>query len=326
MNILVTSAGRRVKIVECFKESLKELGGKIIATDCDANAPAIYFADDYEVVPRIDEPNYINKILELCKKYNIDGVVSLIDPELDILARRKEEFERHNVQLVLSPVESLDISFDKYKTYKFLDDKGISSVPTYNNLIEVRDLIKDNSISFPLVVKPAKGSASIGVYIVSNENELTDAFNKHNDQIIQPYYKDREFGIDVYIDMINGELVDMFIKEKISMRAGETDKSISVHNQKIEKLVIEMIENTNFSGVIDIDCFEYDGNYYMSEINPRFGGGYPHAYEQGCDFMTYILNNLQGKINPTYSSYTYKPNYIMLKYDNVKLIHQNNDL
>src|SRR5699024_5414452 len=158
---------------------------------------------------------------------------------------------------------------------------------------------------FPLVVKPAKGSASLGIHIVSNKEELKNIFFKSDGLIIQPFYKDKEFGIDVYIDMVSGDLVDIFIKEKIKMRSGETDKSVSVHNDAIEKLVIDFISKTNFSGPIDIDCFEYKGNYYISEINPRFGGGYPHAHEMGCDFMKYIVNNLNGNENQPYQGFKY---------------------
>lgn len=324
MNILVTSAGRRVKIIEYFKNTLKPINGKVIATDCDSHAPAIYFADNYEIVPRIDDPNYINILLEICKKYEINGIVSLIDPELEILAQMKKEFEEISVKLILSPLEAVKITFDKYKTYRYLNEKGIPAVPTYNNINEVIELVENKVLTFPLVVKPAKGSASIGINTVSNINELTEAYSNHTDQIIQPFYKDKEFGIDVYIDMINGRLVNLFIKEKVRMRAGETDKSISIHNDKIEKIVKEMILKTDFLGPIDIDCFEYNGEYYISEINPRFGGGYPHAYELGCNFMKYILNNLNRKVNKNYNTYTYEPDFAMMKYDNV-LIQKNNE-
>ena len=320
MNILVTSAGRRVKVVEYFKSALKPIGGNVIATDCDAHAPAIYFADEFEIVPRIDSPDYIDILLNLCKKYDISAIISLIDPELELLAKNQEIFEDNQITLVLSPIEAVQISFDKYQTYHYLNDKGISAVPTYESLEVVQGLLNDNVLSFPLVVKPAKGSASIGLYIVHSKNELIEAFQKYKGQIIQPFYKDKEFGIDVYIDMVNGELVDLFIKEKIKMRAGETDKAKSIHNEKIEKLVLETIKYTSFSGPIDIDCFEYDGEYYVSEINPRFGGGYPHAYELGCDFMTYITKNLQNEANDKYSTYKYEANLIMMKYDNVKII------
>src|SRR5699024_77510 len=165
MNILVTSAGRRVKIIEYFKQVLTLEEGKVIATDCDINAPAIYFADNYEIVPRIDDPNYIQILLDICQKYRIDAVISLIDPELEILANNQSLFNSKNVELILSPSKYIDISFDKYKTYTYLDNKGIQSVPTYFDLNFVKQMLQNGDLTYPLVVKPAKGSASLGLFI-----------------------------------------------------------------------------------------------------------------------------------------------------------------
>src|SRR5699024_3512126 len=109
MNILVTSAGRRVKIIEYFKESLSKLNGKVIATDCDMNAPAIHFADNYEIVPRIDDPNYIQDILDICKKYDIDAVIYLIDSELELIANNKHLFDKENIKLTSSYIDRINI-------------------------------------------------------------------------------------------------------------------------------------------------------------------------------------------------------------------------
>lgn len=321
MNILVTSAGRRVKIIEYFKNNLDfKNNEKVVATDCDAYAPALYFADEYEIVPLINDPNYIDVVIGLCKKHQIDAVVSLIDPELEILAKSKNRFAEENIQLILSSLETLEMTFDKYETYQYLKNKGMSTVPTYNNLESVLQLLEKDQLSYPLIVKPSYGSASIGLFEVNNNNELKNAYYKFDKQIIQPYLKDKEYGVDVYVDMINGELVDMFIKEKIKMRSGETDKSISIYNSKIETLIQQLIKNTNFSGPIDIDVFESNGEYYISEINPRFGGGYPHAYEMGCNFIKFIKNNVKAVRNNKYKVYRYENNQVMLKYDNIQMI------
>src|SRR5699024_4567459 len=133
-----------------------------------------------------------------------------------------------------------------------------------NDLDKVVSMLEKGELTYPLVVKPAKGSASLGLFIVDNLNELKKAYYTLENQIIQPFYKDKEFGIDVYIDMLNGELVDLFIKEKLRMRAGETDKSVSIHNDKVELLVKEMVKQTGFVGPIDVDCFEFNGEYYIS--------------------------------------------------------------
>ena len=318
MNILVTSVGRRVKIIEYFKETLKNKG-KVIATDCDRNAPALYFADEFEIVPRVDDENYISTLIDISRKHKISGIVSLIDPELEILAQYKDVLEKEGLKLVLSPLDTIEKSFDKQKTYDLLSGLSIPCVPTYDNLEEFLTSLEQDRFTMPAIVKPKKGSASDGIQYVQEKNELSSAFSKEDNLIIQPYFKDKEFGIDVYVDMLSGKLVDMFIKEKILMRSGETDKSISVHNKEIEQLVKDFISKTDFIGPLDIDCFEKDGKYYISEINPRFGGGYPHAYEMGNDFMSYIINNLQDEENSPYKGYNYQENYTMMKYDQVKI-------
>lgn len=321
MNILVTSAGRRAKVIQYFKKSFDNFG-KVIAADCDSKAPALYYADGFELIPRIDHENYIQEVISVCKKHHIKAVVSLLDPELDILANNKAVFEDNNIELILSPLEMVDMAFDKQKTYDYLVKKGLSAVPTFSEINDFIEQVKSGQLNYPAIVKPGKGSASLGIFEVNCEEELKSVFHENKDLIIQPFYKDREFGIDVYIDLISGELVDIFIKEKLLMRSGETDKSISIHNNQIEGLVKDLIDKTEFRGPIDIDCFEFEGKYYISEINPRFGGGYPHAYELGCDFMTYIAYNLQGNINLSYKSIDYEKNLIMMKYDDVRIVKE----
>ena len=322
MNILICSAGRRTKVVQYFKKACQGSKGRVIATDCDKNAPALYYANNFELIPRIDSADYLNSILSLCEKHNITAIVSLIDPELEVLAKNKSKFDDIDVKLILSPLETIQYAFDKQATYDYLSKLAIPAVPTYSILDKVEVLLNNQEMTFPLVVKPGKGSASIGIKIVASLSELKYVFSLEEDLIIQPFYKEREYGIDVYIDMIDGRLTDMFIKEKLKMRSGETDKSVSIHNEEIESLVKDLIAKTDFRGPIDIDCFLYDGKYYISEINPRFGGGYPHAYEMGCNFMEYIVANLQGETNPEYSGYQYEAGYVMMKYDDVVLVEE----
>ncbi len=320
MNILVTSAGRRVKVIQYFRNAFRNIG-KVIAADCDYKASALYFADEFELIPRIDNENYIQEVINVCKGHKVNAIVSLLDPELEVLAKHKDIFTENEVQLILSPHEMVDMSFDKQKTHDHLSKLEIPVVPTFSGKDSFIETIENGEYNYPAIVKPGKGSASLGLFEVNNENELNNIFRENEGLIIQPFYRDMEFGIDVYIDIISGELVDVFIKEKLLMRSGETDKSISIHNDKIEKLVIELIDKTNFRGPVDIDCFEFNGEYYISEVNPRFGGGYPHAYELGCDFMTYIANNLKGKSNKVYETFSYEKGLIMVKYDDVKIIN-----
>jgi carbamoyl-phosphate synthase large subunit len=134
--------------------------------------------------------------------------------------------------------------------------------------------------------------------------------------MIQEFLDGQEIGADVYIDMISGEIVSIFTKKKIKMRAGETDKAVSFKDPALFELVEKFVEEAGYKGQIDIDIFDVNGTYYISEVNPRFGGGYPHAFESGCDHMSLILNNLEGKANQKNIG-TYDDGIYMMKYNEV---------
>lgn len=70
--------------------------------------------------------------------------------------------------------------------------------------------------------------------------------------------------------------------------------------------------------MIDIDIFEIDGTYYLSEVNPRFGGGYPHAYACGVNMPKAVINNLMGRENPVTIG-AYAENICMMKYNEIAI-------
>ncbi|MDQ0155380.1 ATP-grasp domain-containing protein [Robertmurraya andreesenii] len=313
MNILICSVGRRVKLVEYFRKELNQINGMVVAVDCDPTAPALYHADAYEIVPRIDHQEYISHIKYHCHKYQINAVLSLIDPELSLLAGFKDEFAQDGIEVIVSEKKIVDICFDKYQTYEFLRKREIPAVPTYVNLNEVMNAIKIRELQFPLIVKPRKGSASIGISMVTSLKQLEEYRNE--EMVIQPFINGEEYGVDCYIDLITNKPSNIFMKRKIKMRAGETDKSISVKDPELKALVGKLIDVLNPSGPIDIDCFKKEDKYIISEINPRFGGGYLHAHEMGQNFVKNIINNLSGRAN-TENSPDYKEGTTLVKYDN----------
>ena len=136
--------------------------------------------------------------------------------------------------------------------------------------------------------------------------------------MIQEFLDGQEIGADVYIDMISGEVVSIFTKKKLKMRAGETDKAVSFKDDKLFALIERFVKEAGYRGQIDIDIFEVNGEYYISEVNPRFGGGYPHAYECGCDHVLLIKNNLEGITNKKKIG-AYDEGIYMMKYNEVAI-------
>ena len=178
---------------------------------------------------------------------------------------------------------------------------------------------KKEKITFPVFVKPVRGSASININKINNKEELDVIWEQSDNLVIQEFMDGQEYGADVYIDMISNKTVAIFTKKKIKMRAGETDKSVSVKNEKLFNLIKSFAERAGFKGIIDIDIFEIDGEYYISEVNPRFGGGYPHAYECGVNVPKMIINNIKKQANKEEIG-NYDENIYMMKYNEIRII------
>ena len=318
MNILILAAGTRNKIVQYFKRTWDDVG-TVVATDASKLGPAIYDADKYYIVPPITEPAYIDKILEICKKEQIKGVLSLIDPELSLLAANEEKFKAVGATIIGSSYDLCEMALDKMQMYEWLKTHGYNCARSWMDKDEFYKAVDAGKVSYPVFVKPYRGSASISISKVYDKETVDLLFAHEDDLMIQEFLDGQEIGADVYIDLISGEVVSIFTKKKIKMRAGETDKAVSFKDEKLFQLIEKFAKEAGYKGQIDIDIFEIGGTYYISEVNPRFGGGYPHAYESGCDHIKLILSNLQGIVNEKNIG-AYEEGIYMMKYNEVKIV------
>lgn len=315
MNILILSVGTRNKIIQYFKRELAGRGN-VIVTDMTEIAPAIYEADKHYKVTRITNEGYVDSILDICKKENISAVLSLIDPELSLLAENSDRFSEIGVKVIGSSYELCEMALDKMQMYEWLRTHGYNCARSYVDKDLFYADLERGEVSFPVFVKPVRGSASIAINKVC-EKETLEQLWAHNDNLmIQEYLDGQEIGADCYIDMISGETVSVFTKKKLLMRAGETDKAVSFKDEKLFSLIEKFISECGWRGQIDIDIFDVNGEYYISEVNPRFGGGYPHAYECGCNHMRLIVNNLEGIANEKNIG-DYKEGIYMMKYNEI---------
>lgn len=319
MNIMILSPGRRVDIVQYFKHEFHKEGAKVFTLDMSPYSPALYEGDKSFIVKKdfnnLDK--YIEDVIEVCVENDVKSIITLIDPELVLLAKNREKFLENGIFPIVSNYNEIMFTFDKYTFAKELKGK-VNVIPTYNGFYEISKALEANEVEFPIFAKIRDGSGSVGIGKVNNNEELLAYTEKHN-YIFQPYLKQKEYGVDVYFDMVDGKIKSLFIKEKLNMRAGETDKSISLYRDDIVNEVLKLNE-LNFRGPVDVDVFEdKNGKLYINEINPRFGGGYPHAYNCGVNFIQNIILNLKGKkIDKSLDNY--KKELVMLKYNGTKFI------
>ncbi|MDE7025703.1 MAG: ATP-grasp domain-containing protein [Paramuribaculum sp.] len=331
MNILFTCAGRRTYLLKYFKEQLGD-NGMVIGADMQLSAPALTAADIKEQVPAVYADNYIDSVLDICKRYMVNAIICLNDLELPILAANIERFKSIGVMPIISRPEVIDICFDKYRTAQYIENIGLKTPKTFISLTEAKTAIESGNLRFPLVLKPRWGSGSIGIEFINNVDELDEIYtmllNKVKKSIlatastgeeyilIQQKIEGQEYGLDVMNDLI-GNNRGVSVKKKLAMRAGETDKAQTVYNEQIQEIGQILGENLHHIGNLDVDIFEKDGEYYVLELNPRFGGGFPFSYEAGVNFPKAIIEWLKGNeissdlLRPTYGLTFAKCDYLV---------------
>lgn len=319
VNVLILSAGTRNKVVQYFRKTLAGKG-TVVATDMSTLAPAIYEADKYYIVPNMHDATYVDVILDICRKESITGVLSLIDPELSLLAENREKFVAVGTTVIGSSYALCEMSLDKYEMYNWLMAHGYKCAKSYMDKEAFYADVEAGRITYPVFVKPARGSASISISKVYDRDTLELLMAHDEGLMIQEFLDGQEIGADVYIDMLSHEVVSVFTKKKLKMRAGETDKAVAFKDEELFSLIERFARDAGYSGQIDIDIFDVGGEYYISEVNPRFGGGYPHAYESGADHMKLIVNNLEGRANARVIG-QYENGTYMMKYNELKVLH-----
>lgn len=332
MNILFTCAGRRTYLLKYFKENLSE-GDKVVATDMQLSAPALQVADVKLQVPAVYDPKYIDITLQICKEQKIDALLSLNDLELPLLAENKARFEAEGVKVIVSDPKVIDIAFDKYKTAQWVESLGLKSPQTFVRLEDAKRALQTGELVFPLFMKPRWGSGSIGLETIADMEELDTYYNLLMKKIkktilatasvgdeyimIQEKLTGNEFGLDVMNDL-EGNHVAVSVKQKLAMRAGETDKAVTLDLPEVREIGCKIGEALKHIGNLDVDVMQNaKGEYCVLELNPRFGGGFPFSYEAGVNLPKAIIEWIKGNevdaamLQPAYGRMFSKNDYLM---------------
>jgi carbamoyl-phosphate synthase large subunit len=302
MRVLLSSVGRRGYLVKYFKQAVGD-AGEVWGADSSSYAPAFRYCDHAMLLPRVGEADYADKLLVLCRKNKIDMVVPLIDPELEVLAAHYDEFRSNGVMAVVSPAKTIETAFDKYLTYLHAKQAGIEVPQTVTSIEEAIKLLSEGELSWPLMVKPRRGSASLFVNSCSNQSELMLAFQSCPAPMIQEFISGNEYGYDIFCD---GDFkpVSVFCKLKLAMRAGETDKAVSVNDEKLMDLGMKIARAFPIFGPADVDVRTGNNGPVLLEINPRFGGGYPCSHLCGAGFPAKLIAIYKGqKLVPNIGDY-----------------------
>lgn len=304
INVLIPNVGRRGYIVDYIKNT-PCFTGKIFVSDCDKTASGLYGNNDGSFIlskPIDNEEKYVNELINVCTAKHINLIIPVIDPEIYILSNYKNVFEKHGITVLVSDRQVLDICYNKLKMNQFLSEHNFLVPQTYTNVEVFKRGLLQKRISFPVICKPIYGSGSENTWIIDNIERLETNF--YEGMLIQEYLADAiEYGVDIF-NTFEKVPVRCVIKRKVSMRSGETDKAYTIKDKKITSLMLELAKALGHIGNLDCDIMVENGRYYVIDLNPRFGGGYPATHAAGVNLLELVLKMMYDeKILPDFSSY-----------------------
>lgn len=292
MKILFTNIGRRTYLLENalkLKKEIKQI--KIYVTDCNIHAPGMNYHKD--VLTSINYPvskgkkKYLSQLLNFVKKNNIDIIFPVSDYDIKILSESKKIFLKKNCIVIVPEKKIAEICFDKVKMYNFCILNNIKTPKIYKNI---------NIFSKKIIAKHKRGSGSVGI-IKYNKDVIYKKINTKK-YIFQEFLKGEEYGVDILNDL-KGNFLSCCIKKKLLMRSGETDQAIVKKNKKLEIISKKISHKIKHIGNLDCDFIKFKKDYYLIDLNPRFGGGYPFTYYSGHDYLkTLIQITLKNKYTP----------------------------
>jgi len=317
MNILITSAGRRVSLVRAFKKEIIKAfpNGKIFTADMKPDlSAACNVSDGYFQVPNVTNPSYCHAILDICLDNNIKILIPTIDTELITLAENIDFFRNHNIEPVVSSPEIIIMCRDKRKTHKYFDSIGFPRTP---------DIDITNPI-FPIFAKPYDGSSSIGIKVIHSTNQLSESLINNDKMMFLEYLSPEkfvEFTIDLYFDK-QSLLKCAVPRQRIEVRTGEVSKSVTRRDELYNLICSRFSHCLGFVGCITLQVFKRkdSDDVFGIEINPRFGGGYPLSYLANANYPGMIIREYLFKEEvPFFSDWI--DDLLMLRYDDEIIIY-----
>ena len=296
MNVLLSSAGRRVSLLNLFQKALQRSAsaGRVIAADASESAPAAYVADGFFRVPSCTDSEFFPKVLEICRHQEIRLIVAVIDAELSVFARNRERLRELEISVAVSSLEAVELTADKAATHDWLAARGFA-VPEQTRIAGGSRVPADLWRSLPLVAKPRIGSSAIGVRYLRHQAEL-DGFVAPGDTVVEELLDGDEYTVNVYVDRAGRSLCAV-PHRRTAVRAGEVSKAVTAKREDIIQLASSIAEHLPGAyGPINVQIFaSKGGELKVTEINPRFSGGYPLAEFAGTRFPEWLIREARGE-------------------------------
>ena len=290
MNILFTGVGRRIELLQAFRNAALVLNKdlKIFGADMAGTAPALSYCDNTRKVVAMKDPEYIDNLIQICSNDHIDLLIPTIDTDLLVLSENKKKFEAIGTKVMISTPEMIRICRDKNNTSQFFVNCGLHAPMPVNNWREYKG-------GYPAFIKPKDGSSSINAFRVENIKELASYAGQIEDYIVQPFVKGKEYTIDIFCDW-DGEPVSIVPRERLQVRAGEVLKTRITMDPVMVTEAKTLCKAFKPCGPLTVQLIRDEaGTDWFIEINPRFGGGAPLSMKAGARSAESVLKLLDGE-------------------------------
>ena len=305
VNILLTGGGApgAAGILRCLSEHPLF---HVVAADANPSAVGRYLAEDFAIIPKADDPSFIDAVLSLCRTKNIHVVLPLVTKELIPLSLHTNDFELAGARLLISPTASLEIANDKSKLYQFLQWRGID-LPDFRVAETVEQFTAAvNELGYPkkpICFKPSVSNGSRGFRIIgSNGDEHHLLFNEkpgatfisYEDAVrilsLQPfpellvseYLPGEEFSVDCLARQGEALLVVPRLRKK--MINGISVEGEFIREDKIIQYCSVILHELQLHGNIGLQVKRSaTGKFLLLEINPRVQGTISAAVGAGVN-------------------------------------------
>jgi carbamoyl-phosphate synthase large subunit len=317
VNLLFTSAGRRVELLQAFRAAYQELGlrGRILATDIDPLAPCFQVADGGFLVPQIDGPDYIPELVKICREERVSLVFPLIDPDVPALARGRSQIEAAGARLAALDAAEADRTYDKWATAELFRSLDVPHPQTW-----LASSIPGD-VPLPAFVKPRFGSAGKFSFKAESGDALRSLLGYVPDPVVQEFMEGPEITSDVTCSL-GGEVWAVVCRRRIEVRWGEVAKGVTVHHPQIVDLCVKIARGLKAIGPITVQCILSAGGPVFTDVNPRFGGGLPLGVAAGVPSPTWYLMEAAGlQVRPPPLG-TYRAGVYMTRYDSSYFLDQ----
>lgn len=310
VNVLVSSAGRRGELVRLLGDALSMAGlaGRVFTADRSPLTAGGWLSAGLDLVPSIDDAQFIDAVLDICQEREIRHLVPTIDPELPVYADAQDRFAELGVNVWISSAETVAISQDKRRTNRWL---SANALPTVEQ-IDLSDAPAE--FAAPMLAKPARGSSSIGLACVSSRRECS-ALDERLDYVLETIAPGVEFTVDVLVDRA-GRVRATVPRRRIETRAGEVSKGVTVHDVDVEELAAQVVTLLPGAyGILNVQIFKdaTTGELNVIEINARVGGGLPLSWASGARLPAWLIEESAGLVPR--ASLEWSPGRLMLRYD-----------